>query len=190
MLYDFFLSFSSWSALLLLQDPQLSIHSWHLQWYIHWEVTLYYSDLKLNSWSALSLESLAPTCLRHHAHRPLATHLMHIAHNKNWKHFRSFEVVIWFVELYRISGRRASRSLTFCLKTKMPWHQPPPPPHFLSLILKTVVVLDIFVFYLHFFPEEGLFFVKSTYRVTLGNKMIWTPAVFVHLSTDKEMISL
>ncbi len=30
----------------------------------------------------------------------------------------------------------------------------------------------------------------GAYRVTLGNKIIWTPAVFVHLSTDKEMISL
>ncbi len=36
----------------------------------------------------------------------------------SWKHFRSFEVVIRLVRLYRISGRRVSRSLTFRLKQK------------------------------------------------------------------------
>ncbi len=30
-----------------------------------------------------------------------------------------------WVILYRISGRRVSRSLTFCLETKMPWRQTP-----------------------------------------------------------------
>ncbi len=42
-----------------------------------------------------------------------------------WKHFRSVEVVVGLVELYRISGRRVSRSLTFHLETKMPWCQTP-----------------------------------------------------------------
>ncbi len=37
-----------------------------------------------------------------------------------WKHFRNVEVVVGLVELYRISGRRVSRSLMFCLETKMP----------------------------------------------------------------------
>ncbi len=44
-----------------------------------------------------------------------------------WKHFRSVEVVVGLVRLYRISGRRVSRSLTFHLETKMLWHQTPPP---------------------------------------------------------------
>ncbi len=42
-----------------------------------------------------------------------------------WKHFRSVEVVIRLVELYRISGRLVSCSLTFHLETKMPWRQTP-----------------------------------------------------------------
>ncbi len=48
-----------------------------------------------------------------------------------------------------------------------------------------------FCFFICIFSQKReIFFVKSSYRVTLGNKIIWTPAVFVHLSTDKEMISL
>ncbi len=41
------------------------------------------------------------------------------------KDFRSFEVIIGLVELYRISGRRVSRSLMFRLETKRPWRQTP-----------------------------------------------------------------
>ncbi len=52
--------------------------------------------------------------LRRHAHGPLAKRLMHMA---------SSEVVVGLVRLYRISGRRVSRSLTFRLETKMPWCQ-------------------------------------------------------------------
>ncbi len=42
-----------------------------------------------------------------------------------WKHFRSFEVIIRLVILFRISGRLVSRSLTFLLETKMQWRQTP-----------------------------------------------------------------
>ncbi len=55
--------------------------------------------------------------LRRHAHRPLAYSTL------KWKRFRSFEVILWFVELYRISGRRVCRVLQ--LETKMPWRQTP-----------------------------------------------------------------
>ncbi len=43
-----------------------------------------------------------------------------------WKHFRSVEVVVGLVELFRISGRRVCRGfLMFCLETKMLWRQTP-----------------------------------------------------------------
>ncbi len=38
---------------------------------------------------------------------------------QKWKHFRGSEVIVRLVELYRISGRRVSRPLTFRLETKM-----------------------------------------------------------------------
>ncbi len=44
---------------------------------------------------------------------------------QKWKHFRRFEVIIRLVKLFKIFGRRVSRSLTFCLETKMSWRQTP-----------------------------------------------------------------
>jgi len=37
----FIYSFSGGSTLLLLQDSQQSLHSWHMQLFFYWEVTLY-----------------------------------------------------------------------------------------------------------------------------------------------------
>ncbi len=59
--------------------------------------------------------------LRCHTHGPFAKHLMHMAHKSE----NTSEVVLWLVELYRISGRRVSLSLTFRLETKRPWYQTP-----------------------------------------------------------------
>ncbi len=41
---------------------------------------------------------------------------------QKWKHFRSVEVIVGLVELYRTC---VSRSLTFCLEKKMSWCQTP-----------------------------------------------------------------
>ncbi len=72
--------------------------------------------------------------LRCHAHGPLAKRLMHMV---IWKQSKSLEVVVRLVRLYRISRRRVSRSLTFCLKTKLPWRQTP------SLKKKAVVFTTV-----------------------------------------------
>ncbi len=102
-LHEYFFSSSEHHLTLLLPFQPLMLDSTSRIYYLR-------RNLQRNWVVSLSL--------RRHAHGTLAK-------PQKWKHFRSFEVVLWFVELYRISGRRVSRSLTFRLETKMPWRQSP-----------------------------------------------------------------
>ncbi len=77
-----------------------------------------YSSSRVPRSSPLSLS------LRRHAHGPLAKRLMHMVHlSGNIQECRSRHRIGWIIQDFR--EMCVSRSLTFCLKTKMPWCQTP-----------------------------------------------------------------